>query len=251
MDFARLATKYVGPAAAHYEEIRVGSKWRAEEEAAEALLREVDSGARALDIPVGTGRLLPHLKARRFEAHGLDVSPDMLAIARTRADATGTQIELGIGDIRNIQFEDGYFDLVTCLRFLNLIDAEAVEQAVNELARVTSDKLLLGIRYLPPLNELKSDRLPIVRLGMRAVGLPHLHAHINGLFYHRKSFVDGLFERVGLKIVEARYIERRIDGTDYVFFLLRKCGAQESTISTMRMDATRAPNPRRVSAMGR
>jgi SAM-dependent methyltransferase len=222
VDFAGLATKYVGPTAAHYEQNRVGSKWRAEEEAAEDLLREVESGSRALDIPVGTGRLLPHLEARRFEAHGLDVSPDMLAIARTRADVTGAKVELGIGDIRNIPFNDGYFDLVTCVRFLNLIDAEGVEQAVNELARVTSDKLLLGIRYLPPLNELKQDRLPAIRLGMRAIGVPRLHAHLNGLFYHRKSFVDGLFERIGLEVIEARYIERRIDGTDYVFFLLRK-----------------------------
>ena len=223
MDFAALATKYVGHTAWRYEGRRDGDrKWRAEEMAAAELLREVRKGARTLDIPVGTGRLLSHLKARRFAAHGLDVSPDMLAIARARADAISTNVELGFGDIRAIPYEDGHFELVTCLRFLNWIDAEGVEQAVKELARVTSDKLLLGIRYLAPIDELKRRGSPVVRLGMRVLGLTHLRARRHGLYIHDKDFVDGLFERVGFEIVNAQLIERRFDGTDYVFFLLKK-----------------------------
>ena len=233
MSFDSIGTKYVGLTASQYEESRRAErKWRAEDEVAGELLREVDKGARALDIPVGTGRLLSHLKARHFKAHGLDVSPDMLAIARARAVDTKTDVELGLGDIRNIPFEDGYFDIVTCLRFLNWIDAEGVEQSVKELTRVTSDKLLLGIRYLPPLSELKQHRLSIVRLGMRALGLPRLQENRTGLFYHHKIFVDGLFERIGLEIITARHVERRIDGTDYVFFLLRKRAGQASSKST-------------------
>ena len=223
MDFATLATKYVGHTASLYEGRRDGdSKWHAEEEAAAELLQEVRRGARTLDIPVGTGRLLSHLKARRFAAHGIDVSPDMLAIARARADAVNTKVELGIGDIRAIPFDDGHFELVTCLRFLNWIDAEGVEQAVRELARVTSDKLLLGIRYLTPIDELKRGDSPVVCLGMRVLGLTGLRARRHGLYFHDKAFVDGLFERVGFEIISAQHIERRFDGTDYVFFLLKK-----------------------------
>lgn len=223
MDFARLATKYVGRTAAYYEQRRdQGRKWRAEDEAAGELLRQVDRGARALDIPVGTGRLLTNMSARGFHAHGLDVSPDMLAIAKARADAIGMEIELDVADIRNIPFKDGTFDLVTCLRFLNWVDADGMEQAVKELARVSSDKLLLGIRYLPPIDEVKQSPWPMVRRGMRAIGAPRRRMRRTGLCFQHKSFIYGLFERLGLEIVKARHIERRIDGTDYVFFLLSK-----------------------------
>lgn len=222
MDFAKLATKYAGQTAADYERRREqGSKWRAEDEAADELLREVDRGARALDIPVGTGRLLAHMKARGFDAHGLDVSSDMLAIASARAGAIGKQVELGFADIRNIPFEDDYFDLVSCLRFLNWVDADGVEQAVKELTRVSRDKLLLGIRYLPPLNEVVHGPRPIVRLGMRAIGAPRRRERRTGLSFQHKRFIEELFDRLGLAVVKSRLIERRMDGTDYVFFLLR------------------------------
>ena len=215
--------KYVGDTAARYDGHRErDSKWRAEDEAAEAMLRVVDRGARTLDIPVGTGRLLPYLQARGFAAHGLDISPDMLAIARGRADELGFAVNLGIGDIRNIPFGDDHFELVTCLRFLNWIDGHATEAAVTELARVTSDKLLLGIRYLPPLDELKECDRPALSLGMRVLGLTRLRARRHGLHVQPKDFIATLFDRVGLDIIEARHIERRFDGTDYVFFLLQK-----------------------------
>ena len=110
----------------------------------------------------------------------------MLALAKARAAVTGTRIELGIGDIRDIPFKDGSFDLVSCLRFLNWVDAEGVQQAVRELARVSGDKLLLGIRYFPPLSELKRYPFSMVRLGMRALGVAHVHAYRTGLRFQHK-----------------------------------------------------------------
>ena len=165
----------------------------------------------------------------------------MLALAKARAAVTGTRIELGIGDIRDIPFKDGSFDLVSCLRFLNWVDAEGVQQAVRELARVSGDKLLLGIRYFPPLSELKRYPFSMVRLGMRALGVAHVHAYRTGLRFQHKSFIDGLFERLGLEIVKERLVERRIDGTDYVFFLLRKAGvpgpiSENSEVKVHRQD---------------
>jgi SAM-dependent methyltransferase len=221
MDFAALAKKYVGATAAGYEQHREqGEKWRAEDEAAGELLREVDLGARALDVPVGTGRLLAHLKARRFDVHGLDASSDMLAIARGRANTLGKRVELRLADIRTIPYQDDYFDIVTCLRFLNWVDAKGVEQVVEEVARVSRGKLLLGIRYLPPLKEVVQGPQPLVRLGMRVLGAPRRRERRSGLRFQQKSFIEGLFKRLGLAVVRTRLIERRFDGTDYVFFLL-------------------------------
>jgi len=222
MDFANLATKYHGPVAAQYEETRVGRKWSAENQAIEELFEHVTFGAKSLDVPVGTGRLLPFLKARGAEVYGLDVSPDMLAIAQASADAIGISAQLGIGDIRQIPFDDGAFDLVTCLRFLNWIDTGDLKYVVGELARVSRGKLLLGIRYLPVLSDLPRNEQAAVRLAMRTFGVPRFLASRSGLVIHRKSEVEQLFESLNLRIVEARVVERRCDGTDYVFFLLQR-----------------------------
>jgi ubiquinone/menaquinone biosynthesis C-methylase UbiE len=223
MDYASLATKYIGETAAAYEQRRdQDRKWHSEEEAASELLRWVKRGARTLDVPVGTGRLLKHMRARHFEVHGLDISPDMLAVAQAQADSVGMNARLGLGDIRHIPFADDSFDVVTCLRFLNWVDADGVEQAVTELARVSRDKLMLGIRYLSPPDEIRRHTWPMVRLSMRAMGASRRRERRSGLCFHERGFVHRLFNRLGLAIVEERIIERALDGTDYVFFLLGK-----------------------------
>jgi len=222
MNFGELGTRYHGPIATRYEKRRIGKKWSAENQAAEQLLRHVAPGARVLDVPVGTGRLLPFLNARGAHVQGLDLSPDMLAIARSSADAIGMAAGLDIGDIRHIPFDDDSFDLVTCLRFLNWIATDDLKQVVGELARVSRNKLLLGIRYLPDLSELPANKQAAVRLSMRAIGLSRCHASWHGLVNHPKSAVHNLFESLDLKIIEARVVERRFDGSDYVFFLLQQ-----------------------------
>lgn len=222
MDFVDLGTRYQGPVAANYEKKRVGKKWSAENQAVEQLLKHVALGAQVLDVPVGTGRLLPFLKARGAHVQGLDVSSDMLAIARASADAIGMSARLDIGDIRHIPFDNDAFDLVICLRFLNWIDTDDLKRVVRELARVGRDKLLLGIRYLPGLSELPANEQAAVRLTMRTFGISRFHAALSGLVIHRKSEVKQLFESLNLRILEARIVERRFDGTDYVFFLLQQ-----------------------------
>jgi SAM-dependent methyltransferase len=222
MDFESLSTKYVGNVASDYVSERAGGKWLAEHEAVEQLLRHVSDGARTLDVPVGTGRLIPFAKDRGFDAYGLDASPDMLAQAQAYADTIGANIQLRQGDIRNIDFPDDQFDLVTCLRFLNWIDAAGVEQATRELVRVSRDKLLIGIRYLAPFDELGADGRSLARRAMRYVGFPHFRAKRWGLVFHDKSFVDALFEKLKVRIVDSRHVERRMDGTDYVFYVLQK-----------------------------
>lgn len=222
MDYERLSTKYLGGVASGYEAQRRGRKWADEDLAVEELLDGLAAGSRVLDVPVGTGRLVPYYKKRGFEAHGLDMSPDMLAEARSKANDTGFEIELCVGDIRRIPFDANVFDLVVCLRFLNWIDAAGVTAAVSEMARVGRDRLLLGIRYLAPFGKLGASRSDMVRRTMRTVGVPRYRAHRWGLVFHDRPFIEGLFERIGLDVIAERSVEQRWDGTDYVFFLLKK-----------------------------
>ena len=65
-----------------------------------------------LDVGCGTGNLLL-LISSKYEASfaGVDISPDMLEIAR---DKLGEKADLIVGDSENLPFDDESFDVVTC-----------------------------------------------------------------------------------------------------------------------------------------
>ena len=65
-----------------------------------------------LDVGCGTGNLLS-LISSKYEAKiaGVDISPDMLEIAR---DKLGEKADLRVGDSENLPFDDESFDVITC-----------------------------------------------------------------------------------------------------------------------------------------
>jgi len=72
--------------------------------------RELPPGRkRLLDVACGTGRHLEHLK-ERFVAEGLDVSPELLAIARAR----NPKLVFHCADMRSFALAARY-DVITCL----------------------------------------------------------------------------------------------------------------------------------------
>lgn len=222
MDFDTLSSKYLGRVANEYEEKRLDYKWLAEQQAIEQLVQSIPKGSKVLDAPVGTGRLIPVLDRRGLDHVGLDVSADMLAQARECAERTGAKVSLQQGDIRHMNFPDGHFDAAVCLRFLNWVDSQGVADVLKELARVSRDRLLIGVRYLTPESELRMHGIDLVLRGSRLLRLPHIHARRHGMIVHRKSDLESLFEKLRLSVLEECMIERRWDGTDYVFYVLGK-----------------------------
>ncbi|RST31440.1 class I SAM-dependent methyltransferase [Sphingomonas ginkgonis] len=222
MDFEQLSTVYFGNVATSYVERRTDAKWRSENRALAQLLQYVPRGACSLDAPVGTGRSLAYTTAREFDAHGIDISADMLQQARTTAERLGAAIDLRQGDIRALPFPDNRFDVVICLRFLNWIDGQGFGQVMRELTRVTRDKLLVGVRYLPPLDHLGGGGADLLRRLMLRSGLSRYRATRRGLVSHPKALVHDMFAECGLKLYAMRMVERRWDGTEYAFFLLLK-----------------------------
>ena len=220
--FGAVATRYVGSTASDYERVRFGQKWESEHQVMAELLGFVPEGTKVLDIPVGTGRLLPFFKARNLDIHGMDMSLDMIAQAQAKADEAGTEVKLQQGDIRSLPFADGYFDLVVCMRFLNLVDRKGVEVALAELARVSNGKLLVGIRYIAPIGDLRPNWGDLVRLASRGIWTVRRLIRGDAVVVQKKQFVSDLLQRAGLGIVHQRYVERRWDGSDYVLLMLEK-----------------------------
>lgn len=232
LSFTKLSTKYVGRIADDYESVRTGKKWDSENESIAQLLTYVEQGSRTLDSPVGTGRLFPYFAERNFEIYGLDVSSDMIAKARANAKKLGTKVRVEKGDIRSIPYPDGFFDLVVCLRFLNMIDERGLEVVLRELTRTSRDKLLIGIRYVTPLSDMRARPSDWARLLARPIRMLRRIAHIfigrrwDGMA-HEKTFLMQLLADLRLQVLQTRYVERRWDNTDYVLLLLAKETARD------------------------
>jgi SAM-dependent methyltransferase len=89
-----------------------------------------------LEVGCGNGVLLAHLAEQlpALTPTGLEFSPDMAALARGRQLPNAKVVE---GDVRQIPFEAGSFDVVVSERCLiNLMDRQHQTQAFAEIARV-------------------------------------------------------------------------------------------------------------------
>jgi ubiquinone/menaquinone biosynthesis C-methylase UbiE len=123
MDFEQLAQSYKGDAANAYDKERSSrKKWIAEQSIVENLLVTLPRGSSVIDIPIGTGRFIDLYHRLQLAATGMDISPDMIAIAAGKAKKIGLMIPLYTADIRKINAADGAFDTAVCICFLNWID---------------------------------------------------------------------------------------------------------------------------------
>jgi SAM-dependent methyltransferase len=71
-------------------------------------------GERVLDLACGSGRHSLELKRRGFEVVGVDISPELLEIARQDAENQGLEVEFIESDLRALDF-DSEFDIVLSL----------------------------------------------------------------------------------------------------------------------------------------
>jgi hypothetical protein len=99
---------------------------------------------------------------------------------------------------------------------------EGVRKVVTELSRVSCDKLIVGVRYLTPTSEMGVAGRDLLWRGAQLLGLPSRRVTRWGMVLHDKREIEKMFEMLALTAVECRLIERRWDGTDYVFYLLQK-----------------------------
>jgi len=141
------AAAYFKANAAEWERIR--SLHAPEKEVEAAILARLPQSIGALlDIGTGTGRMLELLGPRAGRAFGVDVSPDMLAIARDRlAGVANAQVRLG--DLYRLPFgDDAGFDAVLFHQVLHYLDDPGA--AVAEAARVMAPGGVLLIADFAP-----------------------------------------------------------------------------------------------------
>ena len=107
------------------------------------MIREADlAGRRVLDIGCGTGRFLAQL-SEKAKAWGVDASPEMLEVARTRAGSAG----LKLGRAEELPFKDGWFERATMWLVAHLVDRP---RAFAEARRVLSGHGRLAVATFDP-----------------------------------------------------------------------------------------------------
>lgn len=179
------ASEYFKTHAERWDQIRT---LHVEEAAVEAAIREAAGPGpfRALlDIGTGTGRMIEVLGPSADRMVGVDMSPDMLSVARSRLAACGlNRALLRQGDIYALPVSPGGFDLVVIHQVLHFLDdpARAIRQAARALA--PSGRLLV-VDFAPHELEFLRETRAHRRLGfatdtvegwMRQAGL-HPEAH--------------------------------------------------------------------------
>jgi ArsR family transcriptional regulator len=150
---AEQAAGYFAENAERWDEIRA---FHTSESAVEAAIAEAAGEgpfARLIDLGTGSGRMLTLLGGRARSVVGLDLSRQMLNIARTRvAEAGLTACELRHGDIHGTGLNAGHADLVVVHQVLHYLSEPAA--AVAEAARLTAPggKLLI-VDFAPHVHE--------------------------------------------------------------------------------------------------
>jgi ubiquinone/menaquinone biosynthesis C-methylase UbiE len=125
----------------------------------------VRPGARVLDVATGSGNVALHAAQQRARVVGLDLVPELLDAAHSRAVAAGLDIEWVHGDAEALPFSDGAFDSVTSVFGVQFAPRHQI--TADELVRVCRPGGMIGLvnwtpegligemfqimgRYLPP-----------------------------------------------------------------------------------------------------
>jgi ubiquinone/menaquinone biosynthesis C-methylase UbiE len=96
-----------------------------------------------LELAAGTLRNLPHYPPG-VKLTAVELSPEMAAIGRQRAEDLGRSVDLRVGDVQKLGLPDESFDTVTCtLGFCTIPDTTAAAREAFRVLRPNGQLLML------------------------------------------------------------------------------------------------------------
>lgn len=153
------------------------------------------AGSLVLDVATGTGQQAFAFAKRGYEVIGVDLTESMLEVAQKHNKDGAVKFESG--DATHLQFEANTFD-VTCISFaLHDMPLQIREKVLREMARLTKrNGVIVIVDYDLPDNRVSRALI------YRFVTL------YEGEYYKKfiASNVDGLLEKVGIRITEKRSV---------------------------------------------
>lgn len=143
-----------------------------------------------LDLGTGTGRVLEVFAPRIAQGIGIDLSPEMLAVARTKLSEAGlNHCQIRQGNLVDLPYENNSQDLITLHQVLHFFDNP--QTVLEEVSRLLSpDARVLVVDFAP--HELEFLR--------------EQHAHRRLGFSHAQ--MKEWFERSGLDVLSQKDLHR-------------------------------------------
>jgi len=142
----------LNPVRLKYVRDRVDQHWQCDEH-----VRVPLEGKSALDVGCGAGLLAEPLARLGAKITAIDASPDLIAVAREHAAATGLEIDYRAGAVEELE---GLFDLITCMEVIEHV-ADPAEFAAALAKRLAPDGLLI----LSTPNRTSWSRLIMIVIG--------------------------------------------------------------------------------------
>lgn len=158
---------------------------------------------RVLDVGCGAGFLSNALAASGHAVTGLDAAAGALAVARTH-DATG-RVRYDVGDARALPYDDGAFDVVCAMDFLEHVDDPA--RVIAEAARVLAPG---GLFFFHTFNRNLLAWLVVIKGVEWFVRNTPDDMHVLGLFL-KPAEVRAMCAAQGMAIVELHGSRPKLD----------------------------------------
>lgn len=123
----------------------------AEKRVVAKLLPSSEESPSLLEVGCGTGHWSEWFTARRFDVTGVDISPEMIAVARNK-NIDGALFETA--DAHTLPFENGAFDIAVAITSLEFVaDAETILIEMARCIRKPGGAIIVGaLNSLAPLN---------------------------------------------------------------------------------------------------
>ncbi|HEY3973295.1 MAG TPA: methyltransferase domain-containing protein [Candidatus Sulfotelmatobacter sp.] len=90
-------------------------------------------GKTVVDLGCGTGENIVPLIERGARVIGIDISPDLIELARQRVQKAGLEAALKIGSAYDTGLESGSVDVIFCIALIHHLD---IARARNEMLRI-------------------------------------------------------------------------------------------------------------------
>ena len=109
------------------------------------IVKKVPPESMVLDAPCGTGRLLPLYLAEGFRILGVDISGEMIQVAKRRTAKWNGRTNFSRMDFIQIPLIDGSVDTVFSIRFLPHFPPQERIQMLREFCRVSRRRVVISL----------------------------------------------------------------------------------------------------------